>query len=187
MSKFKFDETEIKGLYIIESTVFNDERGFFIEAYNEKEFSQVGLGMHFVQENHASSKKGVLRGLHFQKKFPQGKLVRVINGEVFDVVVDLRKESKTFGKWYGIFLSNQNKKQLYIPEGFAHGYLAITDIAEFTYKCTDFYHPEDEGGIIWNDPDIEIDWPLDRAGEILLSEKDKGLKTLKEITDRLNF
>lgn len=145
LDKFKFTETEISGVYIIENTVLGDNRGFFMETYNEKEFKAAGLNMKFVQDNHSKSKKGVLRGLHFQKKFPQGKLVRVIKGTVFDVAVDLRKESKTYGKWTGVILSEENKKQFYIPEGFAHGFLVISDEAEFCYKCTEFYHPEDEG------------------------------------------
>ncbi|KGG79801.1 dTDP-4-dehydrorhamnose 3,5-epimerase [Caloranaerobacter azorensis H53214] len=180
MGKFKFIETGIKGLYIIEPTVFGDNRGYFMETYNFKDFKEAGLDMTFVQDNQSKSKKGVLRGLHFQYKHPQGKLVRVTKGEVFDVAVDLRKNSKTYGKWYGIVLSEENKKQFYIPEGFAHGFLVLSEEAEFVYKCTDYYHPEDEGGIIWNDPDINIDWPLDRVEEIILSEKDKKWKTLKE-------
>ena len=180
MDKFKFTETEISGVYIIENTVFGDNRGFFMETYNEEEFKVAGLNMKFVQDNHSKSKKGVLRGLHFQKKFPQGKLVRVIKGAVFDVAVDLRKESKTYGKWTGVILSEENKKQFYIPEGFAHGFLVISDEAEFCYKCTEFYHPEDEGGVIWNDPDINIEWPMDKLGdsEIILSEKDKKMASL---------
>ncbi|QIB27589.1 dTDP-4-dehydrorhamnose 3,5-epimerase [Caloranaerobacter azorensis] len=180
MGKFKFIETGIKGLYIIEPTVFGDNRGYFMETYNFKDFKEAGLDMTFVQDNQSKSKKGVLRGLHFQYKHPQGKLVRVTKGEVFDVAVDLRKNSKTYGKWYGIVLSEENKKQFYIPEGFAHGFLVLSEEAEFVYKCTDYYHPEDEGGIIWNDPDINIDWPLDRVEEIILSEKDKKWKILKE-------
>jgi len=180
MSKFKFIETPIEDLYIIEPTVFGDHRGYFMETYNEKDFKEAGLDMKFVQDNQSKSKKGVLRGLHFQHKYPQGKLVRVIKGEVFDVAVDLRKNSKTYGKWYGVILSEENKRQFYIPEGFAHGFLVLSDEAEFTYKCTDFYHPEDECGIIWNDPDIGIDWPLEDIEEVILSEKDKKWKTLKE-------
>jgi dTDP-4-dehydrorhamnose 3,5-epimerase len=180
MSKFKFIETPIEDLYIIEPTVFGDHRGYFMETYNEKDFKEAGLDMKFVQDNQSKSKKGVLRGLHFQHKYPQGKLVRVIKGEVFDVAVDLRKNSKTYGKWYGVILSEENKRQFYIPEGFAHGFLVLSDETEFTYKCTDFYHPEDEGGIIWNDPNIGIDWPLEDIEEVILSEKDKKWKTLKE-------
>lgn len=185
LDKFKFTETEISGVYIIENTVFGDNRGFFMETYNEKEFKAAGLNMKFVQDNHSKSKKGVLRGLHFQKKFPQGKLVRVIKGIVFDVAVDLRKESKTYGKWTGVILSEENKKQFYIPEGFAHGFLVISDEAEFCYKCTEFYHPEDEGGVLWNDSSINIEWPLDKLDdcEVILSEKDKRLPLLKYIEE----
>ncbi|WZL73637.1 dTDP-4-dehydrorhamnose 3,5-epimerase [Clostridiaceae bacterium 35-E11] len=180
MSKFKFIATEIEGVYIIEPTVFGDHRGYFMETYNAKDFQEAGLNMTFVQDNQSKSKKGVLRGLHFQYKNPQGKLVKVIKGEVFDVAVDLRKNSRTYGKWIGVILSEENKKQFYIPEGFAHGFLVLSEEAEFAYKCTDFYHPEDEGGILWNDPEIGIEWPLDGIEEILLSEKDKQWKTLQE-------
>ena len=175
MGKLNFKETEIEGVYIIEPTVFGDNRGYFMETYNYKEFKEAGLGMVFVQDNQSKSKKGVLRGLHFQKKYPQGKLVRVISGEVFDVAVDIRKGSKTYGKWVGVILSEDNKRQFYIPEGFAHGFLVLSDEAEFTYKCTEFYHPEDEGGIAWNDPDIGVEWPLSGIDEITLSDKDKRL------------
>lgn len=181
MGKFNFLETEIEGLYIIETEVFEDNRGYFMETYNYNDFRAAGLDMVFVQDNQSKSKKGVLRGLHFQKKHPQGKLVRVIKGEVFDVAVDLRKSSKTFGKWAGVTLSEKNKKQFYIPEGFAHGFLVLSDEAEFCYKCTDFYHPDDEGGIIWNDPDIRIEWPMDGIEEIILSEKDKMWPRLKDV------
>ena len=179
MAKFKFIETPIKDLYVIEPTIF-DHRGYFMETYNENEFKKAGLNVDFVQDNQSKSKKGVLRGLHFQYKYPQGKLVRVIKGKVFDVAVDLRKNSKTYGKWYGVYLSEENKKQFYIPEGFAHGFLVLSDEAEFTYKCTDFYHPEDEGGIIWNDPDIGIEWPIEQIEEVILSDKDKRWKLFKE-------
>lgn len=181
MGRFKFIKTEIEGLYIIEPTVFGDNRGYFMETYHAGEFRKAGLAMNFVQDNQSKSKKGVLRGLHFQYKYPQGKLVRVIKGEVFDVAVDLRKTSKTYGKWYGVILSEGNKRQLYIPEGFAHGYLVTSEEAEFVYKCTDYYHPEDEGGIFWNDLEIGIAWPLEKVKEVILSEKDKKWKTLKAI------
>ncbi|MBZ4687978.1 MAG: dTDP-4-dehydrorhamnose 3,5-epimerase [Clostridiales bacterium] len=180
MPKFKLIETDIEDLYIIEPTVFGDNRGYFMETYNARDFKEIGLDLKFVQDNESCSKKGVLRGLHFQYKYPQGKLVRVIKGEVFDVAVDLRKNSKTYGKWYGVILSEENKRQFYVPEGFAHGFLVLSDMAVFTYKCTDFYHPEDEGGILWNDPDININWPLDKVNEVILSEKDKKWKTLKK-------
>ncbi len=185
MAKFKFQKTSIEDLCIIEPTVFEDERGFFMETYQAGEFKEAGLDFNFVQDNHSKSTKGVLRGLHFQYTKPQGKLVRVIKGEVFDVAVDLRKNSSTFGKWEGFILSDENKKQLYVPEGFAHGFLVLSDVAEFTYKCTEFYYPQDEGGILWNDPHIGIEWPLDDMDEIKLSDKDKELKTLKET--EINF
>lgn len=180
MSKFNFIKTEIDGVYIIEPTVFGDNRGYFMETYNYNEFKESGLDRVFVQDNQSKSKKGVLRGLHFQKNHPQGKLVRVIKGEVFDVAVDLRKDSKTYGKWVGVTLSEENKKQFYIPEGFAHGFLVLSDEAEFTYKCTDFYHPEDEGGMLWNDTQINIMWPLENIDNPTLSEKDKNWTTLKD-------
>lgn len=148
----------IEGLYVIEPAVHGDNRGYFMETYNKRDLEEAGLDVTFVQDNQSMSTKGVLRGLHFQKQYPQGKLVRVIKGEVFDVAVDVRKGSKTFGKWYGVVLSEENKKQFYIPEGFAHGFLVLSDVAEFCYKVTDFYHPNDEGGIAWNDPEIGIEW-----------------------------
>ena len=178
MGKFTFTETEISGVYVIEPTAFGDHRGYFMETYNEQDFKAAGLQYAFVQDNQSSSRKGVLRGLHFQKTHPQAKLVRVLKGEVFDVAVDLRKGSSTYGKWVGVFLSEENKKQFMIPRGFAHGFVVVSDYAEFSYKCDDFYHPEDEGGLIWNDPDVAIEWP--DVGEILLSEKDKKNPTLAE-------
>ncbi len=175
----KFTKTEIEGVYIIEPKVFGDDRGYFMETYSDTDFKNVGLNYVFVQDNQSKSKKGVLRGLHFQTKHPQAKLVRVIKGEVFDVAVDLRKNSPTYGKWVGVLLSAENKRQLLIPRGFAHGFLVVSDEAEFVYKCDEFYHPEDEGGIIYNDPTINIKWPhID--GEIILSDKDKKHPTLKE-------
>jgi dTDP-4-dehydrorhamnose 3,5-epimerase len=166
---------------IIEPRVFGDNRGYFMETYNYNQFKEAGMDMVFVQDNQSKSKKGVLRGLHFQAKHPQGKLVRVLSGEVFDVGVDLRKGSPTFGKWHGVILSGENRKQFYVPEGFAHGFLVLSDEAEFAYKCTDFYRPEDEVGIIWNDPTIGIEWPLEGLGDIILSEKDKNLGLMSEI------
>jgi len=180
MGKFKFRETSIEGVYIIEPTVFGDERGYFMETYHKEEFKEVGLDFSFVQDNQSKSKKGVLRGLHFQYTKPQGKLVRVIKGKVFDVAVDLRKDSPSYGKWEVVILSEKNKKQFYVPEGFAHGFLVLSDEAEFIYKCTDFYDSEDEGGILWNDPDIGIEWPIDDIDEVILSKKDREWKTLKE-------
>ena len=158
MGQIKVTRCSIEGVCVIEPTVHGDDRGYFMETYNKKDMEEAGLNMVFVQDNQSCSTKGVLRGLHFQKKYPQGKLVRVVKGKVFDVAVDLRSESETYGKWFGVELSEENKKQFYIPEGFAHGFLVLSDIAEFCYKCTDFYHPGDEGGLAWNDPEIGIDW-----------------------------
>ncbi|OQD59363.1 dTDP-4-dehydrorhamnose 3,5-epimerase [Methanobrevibacter arboriphilus JCM 13429 = DSM 1125] len=179
MNKFKFTRTSIEGVFIIEPTVFTDDRGYFMESYHKKEFEENGLNIDFVQDNQSKSTKGVLRGLHFQYNQPQGKLVRVIKGEVFDVAVDLRKDSPTYSKYESVILSEDNKKQFYIPPGFAHGFLVLSDEAEFTYKCTDFYNGSDEGGIIWNDPDINIEWPLNEE-ELILSEKDQKWKSLKD-------
>ncbi len=173
MGKFNFIKTPVKDVYVIEPTVFGDNRGYFMETYNQKEFAENGLDMVFVQDNESRSKKGVLRGLHFQKTNPQGKLVRCLEGEVFDVAVDLRKDSETFGKWYGVTLSAENKKQFYIPEGFAHGFVVLSDTATFCYKCTRLYDPSDEGGLMWNDKTVNIQWPITEDMEILLSEKDK--------------
>lgn len=181
MGNFKFKKTEIDRVYIIEPKVFGDNRGYFMETYNKNDFFEAGLNMEFVQDNESRSKKGVLRGLHFQTKHSQGKLVRVTEGKVFDVAVDLRKGSPTFGKWEGVVLTDENKKQFYIPEGFAHGFLVLSDTATFNYKCTDFYAPKYDGGVLWNDKDINIYWPLEGIDEILLSDKDKVQKTLKEI------
>lgn len=180
MGKFNFKKTEIEGVYIIETGIFGDNRGYFMETYNYNEFKEAGLDMVFVQDNQSKSKKGVLRGLHFQKQHTQGKLVRVIKGEVFDVAVDLRKNSNTYGKWVGVTLSEENKKQFYVPKGFAHGFLVLSEEAEFCYKCTDFYHPESEGGIVWNDPDVNVKWPLSGIDELIFSEKDKILPKLSE-------
>ncbi len=173
MGKFTFCKTEIEGVIVIEPTVFGDNRGYFMETYQQEEFRAGGVDTVFVQDNQSKSRKGVLRGLHFQKNYPQGKLVRVINGEVFDVAVDLRKGSKTYGKWVGVILSAENKKQFYIPKGFAHGFLVLSEEAEFVYKCDELYHPEDEGGLAWDDSSVGIQWPIAPDMEILLSEKDK--------------
>ena len=159
MGQIKVTKCPIEGLYIIEPAVHGDSRGYFMETYSLRDMQEAGLSMTFVQDNQSMSVKGVLRGLHFQKQYPQGKLVRVIRGSVFDVAVDLRAGSETYGKWYGVELTEENKKQFYIPEGFAHGFLVLSDTAEFCYKCTDFYHPGDEGGLAWNDPSIGINWP----------------------------
>lgn len=173
----------IKGLYVIEPTVFGDERGYFVETYNYNDFAAEGIDCTFVQDNQSASKKGVLRGLHFQKEFPQDKLVRVIKGEVYDVAVDLREGSETFGKWFGVTLSAENKKQFFIPKNFAHGFLVLSDHAEFCYKVTDFYHPNDEGGLMWNDPDIGVEWPMPdgmSAEDLTLSDKDKVNASYKD-------
>lgn len=180
MGQFNFVKTEVEGVFIIEPKVFGDNRGYFMETYNYEDFAAAGLDMKFVQDNQSKSKKGVLRGLHLQKKNPQGKLVRVIKGEVYDVAVDLRKDSPTYGKYVGVILNEENKKQFYVPEGFAHGFVVLSEEAEFTYKCTDFYDPSDEGGVLWNDPDINIAWPIEGLGEVLLSEKDKKWDLLKD-------
>lgn len=179
MENFRFTKTNIEGVYIIEPTIFGDSRGYFMETYNYNEFKAGGIDITFVQDNQAKSKRGVLRGLHFQKQYPQGKLVRVISGEVFDVAVDLRKGSKTYGKWVGEILSDKNNKQFFIPKGFAHGYLVLSETAEFVYKCDEFYHPEDEGGLIWNDNMVGIEWP--NVSEIILSEKDKNNLKFEEL------
>lgn len=159
MGQIKIVKAPIEGLYVIEPAVHGDSRGYFSETYNQRDMQEAGLNMVFVQDNESMSTKGVLRGLHFQKEFPQGKLVRVIKGAVFDVAVDLRADSPTYGKWYGIELTEKNHKQFYISEGFAHGFLVLSDEAKFCYKVTDFYHPGDEGGLAWNDPEIGIEWP----------------------------
>ncbi len=183
MGKFNFIETGIKDLYIIEPTVYGDDRGYFMETYNGEFLPFIkhldGSWADFVQDNQSRSRKGVLRGLHFQKKNPQGKLVRVIEGEVYDVAVDLRKNSETYGKWYGVLLSAENKRQFYVPEGFAHGFLVTSEFATFVYKCTRYYDPSDEGGLLYSDPALSIEWPTD--GEILLSEKDKLHPTFSEL------
>ena len=196
MGKFKRIDTSIDGVCIVEPTVFGDNRGYFMETYSKADFEEIGLNYDFVQDNQSKSKKGVLRGLHFQKENTQAKLVRCIKGEVFDVAVDLRPGSKTYGKWEGVILTEENKKMFMIPKGFAHGFLVLSDTAEFCYKCTDFYHPGDEGGLAWNDPEIGIEWP-DLSGEyngtasaegytlldgtkLNLSEKDQKWSNLKE-------
>ena len=178
MGNFTFNETKIKDVYIIDVKTFGDNRGYFMETYKESDFKEAGLNYNFVQDNQSSSRKGVLRGLHFQKAHQHAKLVRVIKGEVFDVAVDLRKGSETYGQWVGVLLSEENHRQFMIPRGFAHGFVVVSDYAEFAYKCDELYHPEDEGGIMWNDPAIGIDWP--DVGEIILSEKDKVHPSLAE-------
>jgi dTDP-4-dehydrorhamnose 3,5-epimerase len=194
MGQIKVTKAPIDGLYIIEPTMHGDNRGYFVETYNQRDMMEAGLTMQFVQDNQSMSLKGVLRGLHYQISHPQGKLVRVIRGEVFDVAVDLRKGSATYGQWFGDILSEENGRQMYISEGFAHGFLVLSEKAEFCYKVTDFYRPDDEGGIAWNDPQIGIIWPgirgeypgnacpdgysMEDGSPLILSEKDKLWKTL---------
>jgi dTDP-4-dehydrorhamnose 3,5-epimerase len=184
MGQFNFIETPIEGMYVIEPKLFADTRGYFMETYNYQDFCKAGLSMKFVQDNQSRSSKGVLRGLHFQTRNPQGKLVRVIRGGVFDVGVDLRSASPTYGKWYGAIISEENRRQLYIPEGFAHGFLVTSNEAEFVYKCTNYYDPGSEGGIAWNDPDIGIEWPLDGIGEVILSDRDRRAPFLRDVDIR---
>ena len=179
----------IEGLCVIEPKVFGDSRGYFVETYNKQDMVAEGLDMEFVQDNQSASKKGVLRGLHFQINYPQDKLVRVVNGEVFDVAVDLREGSETFGKWFGVTLSAENKKQFFIPKDFAHGFIVLSDYAEFCYKVTDFYHPNDEGGLLWNDPDIGVEWPMPEGmteADLILSDKDKVWHGIKAYAENKN-
>lgn len=178
VGNFKFTTTDIEGVVIIEPKIYGDSRGYFLETYKESDFRKAGLNYTFVQDNESRSKKGVLRGLHFQKSFPQAKLVRVLEGEIFDVAVDLRKDSKTYGKWVGVILSSENKKEFMIPRGFAHGFVVLSETTTFLYKCDDVYHPNDEGGIMWNDPEVNVAWPYE--GEVILSDKDKLHKKLSE-------
>ena len=184
MIKLKRIETEIEGIFLIQSYFFKDDRGFFYESYNKKDFFELGIKEEFVQDNHSKSQKNVLRGLHFQKNYPQGKLIRVIKGKIYDVVVDLRKESSTFGKWFGVELSEKNRFMLYIPKGFAHGFLTLENDTEVLYKTTDYYTPEDEGGIIWNDRELNIDWKFKEYNinekNLILSGKDKNQLPFKK-------
>ena len=180
MGKIKVTKCDIEGLYVIEPEVHEDARGYFVETYNERDFAAAGLDMKFVQDNQSMSSKGVLRGLHYQKQFPQGKLVRALKGKVFDVAVDLRQDSKTYGKWFGVELSDENMKQFYIPEGFAHGFYVMSDTAVFAYKCTDFYHPGDEGGLLWSDPEIGVEWPVEPGTKLIISDKDRKWLGLKD-------
>ncbi len=170
--------TNLPGVVVIEPQVFGDQRGFFLETYQAERYRAAGITATFVQDNHSRSRRGVLRGLHFQLRHPQGKLVQVMRGEVFDVAVDIRRGSPTFGHWFGTVLSDENHRQLYIPPGFAHGFCVLSEVADFTYKCTDYYHPEDEGGVFWQDPAIGIDWPV---AEPLLSDRDKNQPMLAAI------
>ena len=184
MGKITVETCEIEGLKIITPSVFGDSRGYFMETYNYNDYKEAGIDQVFVQDNQSASKKGVLRGLHFQIDFPQDKLVRVIKGEVFDVAVDLRKGSSTYGKWHGEILSEENKKQFFIPKNFAHGFLVLSDYAEFCYKCTDFYHPGDESGLFYGDPEIGVKWPIPEGMELIMSEKDTKWGGLTEFTKK---
>ncbi len=184
MGKITVETCDIEGLKIITPTVFGDARGYFAETYNYNDFKEAGIDCVFVQDNQSASKKGVLRGLHFQINYPQDKLVRVIRGEVYDVAVDLRKGSPTFGQWKGVLLSEENKKQFFVPKGFAHGFLVLSDYAEFCYKVTDFYHPNDEGGLMYNDPAIGVQWPIPEDMELILSEKDTKHGSFEEYVEK---
>lgn len=181
MGKFQVETCEIEGLKIITPTVFGDERGYFMETYQYEDFKAAGIDVTFVQDNQSASKKGVLRGLHFQIHYPQDKLVRVISGEVYDVAVDLREGSPTYGQWHGELLSAENKKQFFIPKNFAHGFLVLSDYAEFCYKCTDYYHANDEGGLLWSDPAIGVDWPIPEGMELTISDKDKKWGSINDL------
>ncbi len=183
MGKITVETCEIEGLKIITPAVFGDARGYFVETYNYNDFKEAGIDQIFVQDNQSASVKNVLRGLHFQIHYPQDKLVRVISGEVFDVAVDLRPGSKTYGKWKGVYLSAENKKQFFVPKNFAHGFLVLSDYAEFAYKCTDFYHPGDEGGLKFDDPEIGIDWPAALGTEFIMAEKDRNWGGIREYTE----
>lgn len=168
----KFVETPLKDVYVLEPKVFGDERGFFQETWNEQVFREAGFDLNFVQDNHSRSSKGILRGMHYQMEHTQGKLVRVVSGEVFDVAVDMRRDSPSFGQWFGVTLSAENHKMLWVPPGFAHGFYVTSEHADFLYKCTDFYHPDSEQSLAWDDPTVGIEWPLDKGGEPSLSAKD---------------
>lgn len=183
MGKITVETCEIEGLKVITPQVLGDARGYFMESYNYNDFKEAGIDVVFVQDNQSASVKNVLRGLHFQINHPQDKLVRVINGEVFDVAVDLRQGSATYGKWYGVVLSAENKKQFFVPKGFAHGFVVLSDYAEFAYKCSDFYHPGDEGGLMYNDPDIGVEWPFEPDTELIMSDRDQKWGGIKEYTE----
>lgn len=173
MGNLKVEKTPLEGVLIVTPPVYGDARGYFTETYNERDYAAIGITARFVQDNQSRSSRGVLRGLHFQKTHPQAKLVRVLEGEVFDVAVDLRPGSATYGQWTGVVLSAENHKQFFVPQGFAHGFLVLSETATFAYKCDDFYHPEDEGGLLWNDPTVGIEWPITPDMALLLSEKDQ--------------
>ena len=181
--KITVETCHIDGLKVITPSVFGDERGYFMETYQQQDFKAAGIDVDFVQDNQSSSKKGVLRGLHFQINYPQDKLVRVVSGEVFDVAVDLREGSSTYGQWYGVHLSAENKKQFFIPKNFAHGFIVLSENAEFCYKCTDFYHANDEGGLFWDDPDIGVEWPMPNGmtkADLIISDKDQKWDGIKK-------
>ena len=180
MGKFSVETCEIEGLKVITPTAFGDRRGYFMESYQANDFKEMGIDTVFVQDNQSSSTKGVLRGMHYQINYPQDKLVRVISGEVYDAVVDLRKGSPTYGKSFGVVLSAENRKQLFIPKGFAHGFLVLSDTAEFFYKVSDFYHPNDEGGLVWNDPEVGIDWPVKDETLLNIIERDRNWPKLQK-------
>ena len=184
MGKITVETCKIEGLKVITPKVFGDERGYFMESYNFNDFKEAGIDQVFVQDNQSSSTKGVLRGLHYQIEHPQDKLVRVVRGEVFDVAVDLRKGSATYGEWFGVLLSEENKKQFFIPKGFAHGFVVLSDYAEFCYKCSDFYHPGDEGGLRYNDPDIAIEWPIPEDMELNINERDRNWPSFADYRNR---
>ena len=184
MGKITVETCKIEGLKVITPTVFGDARGYFMETYNFNDFKEAGIDQVFVQDNQSSSTKGVLRGLHYQIAHPQDKLVRVVRGEVFDVAVDLRKGSTTYGEWFGVLLSEENKKQFFIPKGFAHGFLVLSDYAEFCYKCSDFYHPGDEGGLRYNDPDLAIEWPIPEGMELNINDRDRNWEAFAEYRNK---
>lgn len=176
----KFTETRLPGVLIIEPQVFNDARGFFLEAFHYEKYAEGGIDRSFVQDNHSHSQRRTLRGLHYQLEHAQGKLIYAVTGEIFDVAVDIRKGSPSFGQWVGVHLSAENKRQIYVPEGFAHGFCVLSDTADIYYKCTDIYSPKDEGGILWADPEIDIDWPVNNP---ILSEKDSKYPKLSEVAE----
>lgn len=178
MSNFCFEQTPIDGVMVITAKRHEDARGYFMETYQREAFVRAGITNAFVQDNQAKSSRGVLRGLHFQRRYPQAKLVRVLSGEVFDVAADIREGSDTYGQYVGIHLSGQNNKMLFVPKGFAHGYLVLSEEAVFSYKCDDFYHPEEESGILWSDPVLAIKWPIEQGMQLIISEKDRALRTL---------
>lgn len=185
MAGFTVKPLSIPGLLLIEPPVHGDARGYFMETYNKRMLTEAGLDVEFIQDNQSLSGRGVLRGLHFQYRYPQGKLVRALVGEVFDVAVDIRPGSPTLGQWEGVRLSAENKKEFYVPPGFAHGFLVLSEQTVFGYKCTEYYHPEDEGGLCWDDPAIGVQWPLDGIGEPVLSQRDRAWSGFADVMDRM--